>query len=229
MGRYKAILFDLDETLLDFERAQKLALKAAFRELGLRHGLAAHEAYREINGTIWREYERGEISKTALKVERFRRLLEALGENPKKAPRLDAAYLRRLSRRGDAIPGCRLALAAASRRHRLGVVTNGIHNVQHARLRAAKIRHRFEVVVTSESCGFAKPDPRIVRVALRRLAIHASDTLLVGDDPRTDGAAAQGAGVAFAWLDRGRHEPPRERPLVRVTSLGALTAFIADA
>jgi putative hydrolase of the HAD superfamily len=79
----------------------------------------------------------------------------------------------------------------------------------------------FDVVVTSQGCGFAKPDPRILHVALDSLGVPARHAAYVGDDPATDGGAARAAGVRFVWMDRG--QPVRGRvPRRRVTSLGEL-------
>ena len=102
-------------------------------------------------------------------------------------------------------------------------MTNGYDRVQRGRLRAARLEGLFDVVVTSESCGFAKPDPRILGVALAALGLRPGEALYVGDDPRTDGGAARGAGVRFCWLDRGLPLPRDvRRPRRRITSLDEL-------
>jgi putative hydrolase of the HAD superfamily len=117
---------------------------------------------------------------------------------------MGAAYLDALAARGDRLPGCREVLRELSSRGvRLGVVTNGIDRVQRARLKAARLESFFAVVVTSEGCGFAKPDPRILEVALAPLAVGPRQALYVGDDLRTDGGAAAAARVPFCWIDRG--------------------------
>jgi putative hydrolase of the HAD superfamily len=59
-------------------------------------------------------------------------------------------------------------------------------------------------VITSESCGFAKPDPRIVEAALGALRIRPHEAVYVGDDPAVDAAAARAARVPFVWLDGGQ-------------------------
>jgi 2-haloacid dehalogenase len=177
---------------------------------------SALREYRRINDELWALYRRGGIAQPVLAVERFRRLLEFLGGDHRRAPRLGRAYLDHLSERGDRLPGCRPTLARLSARHGLGVVTNGIDRVQRARLRAARLEQFFQVVVTSEGCGFAKPDPRILGVALTALGHSPAQALFVGDDVGTDGGAAARAGVAFCWMDRGRGHarglrPPRRR------------------
>jgi FMN phosphatase YigB (HAD superfamily) len=142
-----------------------------------------------------------------------RRLSRALGD----------AYLAELSTRGDLLPACRGTLRSLSGRFLLGLVTNGIDRVQRSRLRASGLDRLFGAVVTSEGCGFTKPDPRIVQVALRALRVRPEEALFVGDDPTADGGAARGALVPFLWLDRGGALPkgvPRPRQSIR--TLGEL-------
>ncbi len=158
---------------------------------------------------MWRAYQRGEIDPATLSRERFCRLLGKMGRDAEHGGAMGEAYIDALSQRGDVLRGAKSTLAAVARRARVGAVTNGIDRVQHARLRAAGIAHRFEVVVTSEGCGFAKPDPRIIQEALARMGAATGDTIYVGDDAYADGGAARAAGVRFWWIDRGLGgEPP---------------------
>ncbi len=163
---------------------------------------------------MWAAYRRGEITQPALAKQRFRSLLREIGGDPRLAARLGATYLERLSARGDRLPGCRPVLRTLGARYRLGVVTNGIDRVQRSRLAASGIAPLFETIVTSEGSGFAKPDPRILHVALDALGISPSHAVYVGDDPAVDGAAARAAGVPFVWIDHGdavRGRRPRRR------------------
>ena len=84
---------------------------------------------------------------------------------------------------------------------------------------------RFDLLVTSQGCGFAKPDPRILQVALDGLGVRPRQALYIGDDPAVDGAAARAAGVPFVWMDRG--DPLRRaRPRQRVRSLAELPQLL---
>jgi HAD superfamily hydrolase (TIGR01509 family) len=169
---------------------------------------------------VWARYREGSLSQPDLARERFRELLLHLGGDPWRAAALGAAYLDALALRGDLMPGCRRALASLGRRYRLGVVTNGIDRVQRARLGAAGIDGRFSVIVTSQACGFAKPDPRIFDMALDVLGLPPRQVLYVGDDPAVDGVGAAAAGIPFLWMDRGTPLPRgMRRPRRRVASL----------
>jgi HAD superfamily hydrolase (TIGR01509 family) len=162
-------------------------------------------------------------------LERFKRLLAEYGRDSRGAPRLARAYLAELSRRGDVLPGARRALVRLRRRFTLAVVTNGYDRVQRSRLRAARLTACFGAIVTSEGCGFAKPDPRIVRAALRRLGVPREQALYVGDDLRTDWGAARASGVPFVWLDSGHGRNGGPRPRRRVRSLRELARRLSAA
>lgn len=151
--------------------------------------------------------------------------MAAVGGDPRQAQRLGRCYLDELSLRGDRLPGCRPVLARLRRRYRLGVVTNGIDRVQRARLAASGLAPFFETVVTSQGCGFAKPDPRILQVALAELGVGPRRAIYVGDDPATDGGAARAAGLRFVWLDGGR-EAPRRSARLRAASLRDLLPLL---
>jgi len=218
----RAILFDLDHTLLDFDRAQRVALRRALADFSLPFSSLALPTFRRINDELWAQYRRGEIAQDALSVERFRRLLRFLDADPRPASRLSESFLDHLGTRGDRLPGCRALLRHLARRHRLGVVTNGIDRVQRSRLKAAALPRFFAVIVTSEGCGFAKPDPRILHVALEALQVRPQDALYVGDDPATDGEAAARAGVAFCWMGGRAGAPGPRRRASDLAELGRL-------
>ena len=182
-------------------------------------------AYKRINHELWAAFRRGEITQQALAGERFARLLRAVGASERGAARLGETYLDHLSRHGDRLPGCRPVLRDLGRRYRLGVVTNGIDRVQRSRIVASGLAPLFETVVTSQSCGFAKPDPRILHVALEAMGVAPRHAVYVGDDPATDGAAARAAGVRFVWMDRGQRFRGR-RPARRVGSLPELADLL---
>jgi 2-haloacid dehalogenase len=203
-------------------------LRAAAARLDLRWSIRLLETYRLINAEMWRAYQRGEIDPATLARERFCRLLGAMGRDAAGGGALGAAYIDALSQRGDVVPGGRAALAAVARRARVGAVTNGIDRVQRARLQAAGIEHRFEIVVTSESCGYAKPDPRILHQAMGALGASPGETAYVGDDAHADGGAAQAAGVRFWWIDRGLGGAPPAAMDKRLTSVRGVPALLAS-
>ena len=62
MKKYKILLADADDTILDFHKAERTALIAAYEKLGLPYDNDALNLYSEINDSLWKAFERGELS-----------------------------------------------------------------------------------------------------------------------------------------------------------------------
>ena len=229
MPVYDGFLIDADNTLFDFNRAERSALLDTLAA----HGVAScprdvHRRYHAINEQLWNEFEGGRISQAELRTERFARLLAGLsrpskpsGESPPPAGmpegrRLVAAlsrhYLESLGRKGYLLPFARRVLARLSASASLALLTNGIPQVQRQRLAASAIAPYFKAIVISGEVGLAKPDPRIFHLAVKRLGMPSAGILCVGDSPSSDIRGAHLAGLASCWFSRGADEYPAEEP-----------------
>jgi len=213
MKTYRGILFDADNTLFDYDRAEVEALDETLAESAPSAPVEqARAAYRTINAGYWRRFERGEISRGELKVGRFADLLSALGvaADPRA---MGDSYLERLSRKAYFLPHARDVVEALSRTCALAVVTNGFSLVQRGRMAASGIARLFSAILISEDLGVAKPDPRFFRAACDALRLAPADLLCVGDSPVTDVAGALAAGIDACWYAPGGAEwPDRANP-----------------
>ena len=200
--KYKAIFFDADDTLFDYPKAERAALRACLREFGLRIDLGTFlDAYRRHNRDVWQEFERGETDQAQLRVDRFRRVAEEFGLASLPVDRVSPFYLEALSRQPQLFPGALATVRALAKKYPLALITNGIALVQRRRFAASPITAFFQAVVISEEVGIAKPDPRIFAPALRAIGVAAGDVLYVGDSVTSDMAAARNAGMDFCWLN----------------------------
>ena len=77
--RYQWLLFDADNTLFDYDRAEACALQTSFEQIGLPYQEAHRQTYRAINAALWEAFERGEIDQDRIKSARFQRLFQQLG------------------------------------------------------------------------------------------------------------------------------------------------------
>lgn len=196
--------------------------------LGVPYSLALLARYREINLDFWARYRRGEISPENLARDRFCALLTAAGRDASHGGLLGTAYLEELARTGHVRPWSRSVLGWIRARFRTGLVTNGIDWVQRSRVASSGLGPHLEVVVTSDGCGYRKPDPRIVHEALAGLGVAPEDAVFVGDDVAADGGAAHAAGVRFCWL---RHGVPEQfdaepTPFAEIRTLRELPAVL---
>jgi len=200
--KYKAIFFDADDTLFDYPKAERAALRACLREFGLRIDLGTFlDAYRRHNRDVWQAFERGETDQVRLRVERFRRVAAEFGLGDLPVDRVSPFYLEALSRQPQLFPGALATVRALAKKYPLALITNGIALVQRRRFAASPITAFFQAVVISEEVGIAKPDPRIFAPALRAIGVAAGDVLYVGDSVTSDMAAARNAGMDFCWLN----------------------------
>lgn len=234
--RFDGLLLDADNTLLDFDEAERAAL---LRTLGLTRRAArrarraaaseAVELFHAINARLWRSFEAGEIDQRTLRLRRFEQLTRELHleADPR---RLAEAYIANLSREARLRPHALAVLRWLRRRGvRLALVSNGIARVQRARL--ARLAPHFDVILISEEIGIAKPDRRFFDLAIQRLALPRQRVLCVGDSPSSDIRGGRSAGLATCWYAYPpRPYPPEEpQPDYRIEDLRQLAALIKPA
>jgi 2-haloacid dehalogenase len=213
MKTYRGFLFDADNTLFDYDEAERQALDETFDSfLGGVPREKARAAYRIINSRFWAAYEKGSVTIQELKVGRFEELVTALGvvnADPRKAA---FSYLDRLASKAILLPHAREAVTELARGARLCLVTNGIAAVQRGRLAASGLAECFTAVLISEELGYSKPDPRFFWRACELLGLAAAEVLCVGDNPVADIAGARAAGIDACWYAPAGREWPGPGP-----------------
>jgi 2-haloacid dehalogenase len=209
---YRAFLLDADNTIFDYDRAEEEALAEALGDAGVppRRMPEAREAYRRINGALWKAFEGGTVSLAELRVERFRALAAELAL-PFDPVELSRTYLSRLGGKAHFMPHARGVVRRLAGRALLCIVTNGISEVQRGRIARAGIGELFRGIIISEELGISKPDPRFFRAALEALGVEPPDALVVGDSLSSDIRGAAAAGIDAAWYNpKGIPLPPGE-------------------
>ena len=93
----------------------------------------------------------------------------------------------------------------------IGVVTNGPTDLQRAKIRESGVEFHVDAYVISEELGISKPEPRIFVKALELIGANSDTTLFVGDNPEADILGAQALGMRTAWVRRGRQWPVADR------------------
>lgn len=159
----------------------------------------------------------------------WRDALAACGvEDDTLARELDARFEQERAAANPFIPGAEDALAALGKRFRLGLVTNGIPDVQRTKLEATGLTERFDVVTISGELGCGKPDPRIYAVTLEAIGARPEEAIMVGDNFRRDVTAAQDIGIRGVWIAAGRPSPdPSVTPFLRLDTLAELSGRLS--
>ena len=158
MPRYDYVLFDADNTLFDFDRAEENALHVTLAQFGLPVTEEAKGAYLSVNRALWARFDRGEVTREWLVVERYAQLLRALGR-PGDPAAMNHAYLTHLGEGAFLLPGAEALCRALAPRCTLAIVTNGVAMAQRARFARSPLRDVVPWLFISEEVGASKPSP----------------------------------------------------------------------
>ncbi len=201
--KYDLLLFDADETLLDFKKSEEICFEVVLKKHHI-DGDFHHfrRNYKKINDLLWTQEALGLITKDYLKVERFRKFLtdHSLTGNP---DQICEDYLNALPDHVYLIPDAyELLKKLKDEKVKMVIITNGIGHVQHQRFHNAKLTSFFEQIIVSEECGFSKPDKRIFEFTAGKIGrIDKNKTLMIGDKLETDILGAQNFQIDSCWFN----------------------------
>jgi YjjG family noncanonical pyrimidine nucleotidase len=218
--RYKGIFIDADDTLFDFHAGEKVAAGRVLEFLKIKEP-GALEAYSEINAALWRDLEKGMTTQAKLKVRRFELLMARYGVtgSPEAAAKY---YVEALSEQSMLLPGALEAVERIAAVLPVSIVTNGISFVQRGRMGRSPLRHLIRDFVVSEEIGFAKPDPKVLEIALTNLGVAPRDALMAGDG-MADMRCAQNANVDGCWVNpHGKALPEDLKPQYEIADISLL-------
>jgi putative hydrolase of the HAD superfamily len=224
----EAVLFDLDDTLLDGAAAWRSGMETLLlaRCPQLDRTAALH-AWDTVFEDYFARYLTGALTFEESRIARIRAWAEAVSVKVTEGDELLwfddylAGYRAGWATFDDVEPTLPLL-----RGLRLGVITNGDGGQQQAKLTALGLRSAFEVVVCSGDVGFAKPDRRIFELAADRLGLSPGHCLFVGDRRDSDALGALAAGMSAVWLNRKGHPSPDDR-VIEIDTLHRLPTLLA--
>lgn len=232
--RYRAVFFDLDDTLFDHQWHRREALAALMLAAGLNPAIelasleAAHERH------LQRTHSRLLAGACTLEQARQERLRETLADhgfkaNEKQLAELETAYRTAYDRDWRCVPGSielldRLRQAGAW----LGLVTNGREIDQLPKLERLGLLPRFDAILISEVLGCEKPSRAFFDQAASRARVDPSDCVVVGDLWNTDIVGAVASGMSAIWLNRYEREPQTGAAAIEIKSFCPLEAVLKN-
>jgi 2-haloacid dehalogenase len=203
--KYEIIIFDADETLFDFKKSEREAIKNTMLEFNIEYDENYHlKVYSDINTAIWREFEDGLITQDKLKVERFKRLSAKLNVEFDEVE-YAKSYMKHLSYASFLYDDSINLIETLHEKYKLSIVTNGLKDVQNNRIRKSIIAKYFEDIIISEEVKVSKPNPKIFEIALRNIQnTDKSKVLVVGDSLTSDIQGGVNFGVDTCWYNSNR-------------------------
>ncbi len=221
------LFLDLDDTILDFHKAERIALGKTFRCFGLEPNEGVLARYKQINIAHWQKLERKELTRNQVVVGRFRQLFEEYGifADPE---RVALQYENDLSVGHYFLPGAEEALKILSQKYKLYLASNGTAKVQAGRLKSANISHYFEEIFVSQEIGANKPDKLYFdRCAQRIPGYDPQKAMIVGDSLTSDIQGGINAGIKTVWVNpTHKTHPAHITPDYQIESLSQLEALL---
>lgn len=203
MKKYKVLLWDIDGTILNFEEAEKVAIRKCFEIHNL--GVCTDEMlarYIVINRKYWEALEKGQMTKPEILVGRFKEFFEAEGLDVSKAAPFNDDYQVRL---GDTVCFCDNAyeLVQDFQKDFLQyAVTNGTKIAQERKLKNSKLNQEFKDIFISDVIGYEKPSIEFFDAVLSAISdIDKKEMLIIGDSLTSDMRGGNNAGIATCWYN----------------------------
>ena len=195
------VLLDLDDTLFDFHKAEKIALTKTLVHFGIDPTEETLALYSTINAAHWKRLELGEISREEVKVGRYRELFETIGVecDPVKAT---AYYESMLAIGHYFMPGAPELLGELYRKYRLYIVSNGTAKVQEGRIGSSGITKYMDGIFISQILGANKPDKQFFDICFAEIPdFSLSETVIIGDSLSSDIKGGINAGITTVWFN----------------------------
>ena len=234
----RAILFDLDDTLISLGRRPQLLAEVAEEfaaDLTPPGPARLAEALETAFRAFWSDAERHKSGRMDLTAARLGIVTEVFADLRRQAPGLVPETARAFAARFDAyreeqirfFPGALEAIDELKRRGvKLALVTNGAAAVQRAKIERFDLAHRFDHIQIEGEAGFGKPEEQAYHHAMAALGVQAHETWMVGDNLEWEVAAPQRLGIYAIWHDHLGEGLPRDsaiRPDRIIRSIGELT------
>lgn len=210
---YQLLLFDLDNTLFDFDRAQDMALAHFLKVEGVSEDDIPNyiQYYVPMNQKLWDMLELGLISRQDLVNQRFAKLFAHFGQD-RDGVQLARHYQECLSQEGVLLEGARDLLEECRRQgKRIFAVSNGISYIQRNRIAQARLEELFEGIFISEEVGFVKPSLAYFDHVFQNIPdFDKSLAVMIGDSLSADIQGAIQAGLDSVWYNPHQKELPAD-------------------
>lgn len=194
------ICFDIDDTLMDFHKGEKIAFMSSMKEFGILSSEEDYLLYENINRLLWEALERGEITKDLLRIKRFD-LFKEKTKYQFDSYKMNDIYVNHLSEQCFLFEHALDVVKKSQKYGDLAVTTNGISSVQRKRLNQSGLISYFKYLFISEEIGYAKPHKKYYEAIFEKSGYDANQIVCIGDSISADMKGAVDSGCISIWYN----------------------------
>ncbi len=220
MKKYEVLLFDVDGTLLDFDKAEEEGIEGLLNHFGVPVTEENKHKYHITNKRYWEMLERGEITRDRLLGQRFEEYFGDFGIQVD-GNEVDGLYRQYLNASAVLIEGAIDLLEHVKGKYPLYIVTNGVAATQYNRLAKSGLDKYFDGIFISEEVGSQKPQKAFFEYCFEKMGRRdVENMLIIGDSLTSDMRGGNNAGIDTMWFNPKKDENHTEVRLdYTVTSL----------
>ena len=206
MNKYSFLLFDADNTLLDFDENERVSLSKAFDRFGIPCDGKTVSLYHDINLMYWRLLAENKIGKEELLIKRFETLFEHIGIKADPFA-VENFYREQLGQGCQVVPGALEVCRKLKGEYKLYVITNGVAKTQHSRLKGSGFEGLMDGIFISDEIGYDKPDVRFFEYVRDHIeGFEKQKALVIGDSLFSDIRGGVDFGLDTCYLN-AYHKP----------------------
>lgn len=215
--KYSTVLFDADGTLLDFKRSEDEAVREMFKLFDISANDDMVKKYSDINDSLWKALERGEIEKNVLLYHRFELFCNHYGF-VRDYKKMAQTYMNTLSTKSYIIAGADALCRKLYDNVKMHIVTNGVEFIQKGRFSTCPITKYFDNIFVSGVLGYEKPDVKYFEAVEKIISIDKKSTLIVGDSLTSDIKGGIDYGIDTCWYNPNNKPVPNDMNITHVAT-----------
>ena len=197
----KALLMDLDNTLLDFDKCEEYALIPVLKKYGIEANEDNKKYYSKVNLSYWKKLEKKEITREQVITLRWEEFLSHFGLKGN-GKEINKIYFDCLKEGGYPLEGALEFLKAASKKYKIYIVSNGMKEVQDNRIKVSGIRPYLDKIYISQELDMVKPDKKFFDYVLNDINLNREECLVIGDSLTSDIQGAINSSIPYILFDR---------------------------
>ena len=222
------LFLDLDDTILDFHKAERIALSKTIQRFGIEPTEEILARYHVINKWHWEQLELGKLTREQVLLKRFETLLSEQGIQADPV-QVQASYEKNLSIGHYFMPGAEEAVEELSKKYRLFLASNGTASVQKGRMTSANLYRFFEQVYVSQEIGHNKPSRAYFDACFAAIpGFDKEKAMIVGDSLSSDIKGGINAGIKTVWVNPSHKDCGDIHPDYEIEALSQLESLLEE-